>query len=175
MRDVPQLSAAVTLPQFFARREQKAVFDSAAQPHTLAMPPPPHVCGDVHVPQLITLRDVPQLSFAVTLPQFFPTRVQNAAFVSAPQPHTLAMPAPPHVCGDMHVPQFITVREAPQLSLAVTLPQFFPTREQNAEFVSGTQFGPHTFAVPPPPHVCGIVHVPQFITVRVMPQLSGPM
>jgi hypothetical protein len=54
-------------------------------PHTLAVPPPPHVCGEVHVPHELTVRDVPQLSFAVTLPQLSPSRVQNAVLFSAVQ------------------------------------------------------------------------------------------
>jgi hypothetical protein len=174
VRIVPQLSAAITCPQFLPRRVQNAAFVSAAQPHTLAVPPPAHVCGIVHVPQLATVRIVPQLSAAITCPQFLPRRVQNAAFDSAGQPHTLTVPAPPHVCGIVHVPQF-AVRVAPQLSLADTMPQFLPTRMQNAVFDSATQFGPHTFATPPPMHVCGAVHMPQFITLRIMPQLSGPM
>lgn len=37
-----------------------------------------------------------------------------------------------------------------------TVPQFFPS----AAHVVGVQ--PHTFVVPPPPHVCGALHVPQF-------------
>jgi hypothetical protein len=140
----------------------------------LLVPPPPQVCGAVQVPHELTVRDVPQLSLAVTLPQFFPRREQNDAFVSGVQlvPHTLVVPPPPHVCGEVHVPQELTVRDAPQLSLAVTLPQFFPRREQNDASVSGVQLAPHTLAVPPPPHVCGDAHVPQELTVRDAPQLS---
>jgi hypothetical protein len=175
VRIEPQLSAAVTLPQFLPRRVQNAVFDSAAQPHTLVVPPPPHVCGVVHVPQLVTVRITPQLSAAVTLPQFLPAREQKAAFVSPAQPHTFVVPPPPHVCGIVHVPQLVTVRIAPQLSAAVTLPQFFPTRAQKAGFASGTQLGPQTLATPPPMHVCGAVQVPQLFTVRGMPQLSVPV
>ena len=54
-------------------------------PQTLAVPPPPHVAGDVHVPHELTVREVPQLSFAVTEPQFLPRREQNAVLVSAVQ------------------------------------------------------------------------------------------
>jgi hypothetical protein len=46
----------------------------------------------------------------------------------------------------------------------MTWPQFLPTREQNAGSLSGVQ--PHTFVVPPPPHVCGVVHIPQDATMR---------
>src|SRR5437016_1873926 len=56
-----------------------------ALPHTLDVPPPPHVSGEVHVPQEVTVRDAPQLSFAVTVPQFFASLAQNDAFVSAVQ------------------------------------------------------------------------------------------
>jgi hypothetical protein len=127
----------------------------------------------VHVPQFTAVRVVPQLSAAVTLPQFFPSREQNTGSVSAVQPHTLATDgvAPPHVCGAVHVPQFTAVRVVPQLSAAVTLPQFLPRREQNVVLFSAVQ--PHTFAVPPPPHVTPVPeHVPQ-VTVLLAPQLSG--
>ena len=137
MRDVPQLSLAVTPPQFLPSREQNAVSVSAEQPQTLALPPPAHVCGEVHVPHELTVRDVPQLSLAVTPPQFLPSREQNAVSVSAEQPQTLALPPPAHVCGEVHVPHELTVRDVPQLSLAVTPPQFLPSREQNAVSVSG--------------------------------------
>ena len=96
------------------------------------------------MPQELTVRDVPQLSLAVTPPQFFPNREQNAVSVSAEQPHTLAVPPPAHVWGDVHVPQELTVRDVPQLSLAVTPPQFFPNREQNAGSVSGVQLAPYS-------------------------------
>jgi hypothetical protein len=62
--------------------------------------------------------------------------------VGALPPHTFAVPPPPHVCGVVHVPQLVTVRETPQLSAAVTVPQFFPSREQKAGLVSMAQ--PHT-------------------------------
>jgi len=34
---------------------------------------------------------------------------------------------------------------------------------------------PHTFDVPPPPHVSGDVQLPHELTVRVVPQLSVPV
>jgi hypothetical protein len=149
-RVVPQLSAAVTLPQFFPSRVQNAVSPSYVQPHTFAAPPPAQVCGAVHTPQL-AVRDAPQLSLEVTLPQFLPSPAQNAAVLCAVQPHTFPVPPPPHVTPvPVHVPQS-AVREAPQLSFAVTLPQFFPRRAQNTPSVSAVH--PHTFAVPPPAHV----------------------
>ena len=62
-----------------------------------------------------------------------------------PPPHTLAVPPPPQVCGEMQLPQLETVRVLPQLSVAVTFPQFFPNRWQKALFDStlqGTQLEP---------------------------------
>jgi hypothetical protein len=139
----------------------------------LTVPPPPHVCGVVHVPQL-AVRVAPQLSAAITIPQFLPTRVQNAVFVSATQlgPHTFATPPPPHVCGAVHVPQF-AVCIVPQLSAAITIPQLLPLRLQKVVSDSGVHTVPQTFGVPPPPHVMPIEHVPHIAPVRGAPQLSG--
>jgi hypothetical protein len=47
-----------------------------------------------------------------------------------------------------------------------TLPQFLPSAAQ----VVGVH--PHTFAVPLPPQVCGVVQVPQF---KLPPQPSGTL
>src|SRR5512140_96644 len=105
----------------------------AVPPYGVSVQPVTHtfavqMSDPVHVPHDATVRLVPQLSLAVTLPQFLPSRVQNATSLSAVQPHTLATGgvAPAHVCGAVHVPQF-TVLLAPQLSLAVTLSQFLPS------------------------------------------------
>ena len=81
---VPQLSLAVTLPQFLPKREQKLALDSGGQPQTLSVPSPPHVCGEAQVPQS-TVLGVPQLSLAVTLPQFLPKRVQKSVLDSGGQ------------------------------------------------------------------------------------------
>jgi hypothetical protein len=94
VRLLPQLSVPVTLPQLFPSRVQNTASVSAVQPQTFAAPPPAHVCGAVHAPHEATVRDVPQLSAAVTAPQFFPSRVQNAVSLSAVQPHTLGETAP---------------------------------------------------------------------------------
>src|SRR4051812_12417282 len=88
-------------------------------------------------------------------------------------PQTLADPAPPQDCGEVHVPHEVTVRDVPQLSAAVTLPQFLPSREQNVVSVSGVHDAPHTLAVPLPAQVWGEVHVPHEVTVRDVPQLSA--
>jgi hypothetical protein len=58
------------------------------------------------------------------------------------------------------------VRGAPQLSVPITVPQFFCRRLQNVESGSGWQL--HAL----PLHVCGSVHEPQLI-VRGTPQLSN--
>jgi hypothetical protein len=164
------LSFAVTLPQFFANRVQNAVAVSGVQSHAFAVPPPPQVCGAMHVPHDATVRDVPQLSVPVTLPQFLPSRVQNAAFVSGAHPHTFAVPPPPHETPvPVHAPQEATARLAPQLSAAVTEPQFFLIRVQNARSVSELQQTPLLS------HVCGDVHAPQELTTRFVSQLSKPV
>jgi hypothetical protein len=136
-------------------------------PHTLRVPPPPHACGEGHAPQESTVRFAPQLSFAVTEPQFLPSRVQNARSVSDVQTHTLAV-TKPQVHGAVQLPHELTVRLVPQLSTAVTPPQVVPSREQNAGSVSGVQ------QTLPPLQVCDIPHVPQELTVRLVPQWSAP-
>ncbi len=86
----------------------------------------------VQVPQL-TVLETPQLSFAVTLPQFLPNLVQNAESDSCVQVQILSVQV-----SVVHVPQF-TVLETPQLSFAVTLPQFLPSLVQNAVSDSSVQ------------------------------------
>jgi hypothetical protein len=174
LRALPQLSAAVRAPQFLPMREQNVASVSGVQPQTLGVPPPPQVTpAPVHDPHDATERPVPQLSVPLTLPQFFPSRVQNAASLSAVQPQTLGVPPPPQLCGAVHAPPQLTVRELPQLLGAVTLPQFFPSLVQNTASVSGVQ--PQRLAVPPPPQVCGGVHDPHDATERPVPQLSVPI
>jgi hypothetical protein len=155
---------------------------SGAQAHTLAVPPPPQVLGNAQVnaraaAQSVTVRLAPQLSVPVTVPQSLRRRVQNAEFVSGVQaawPQTLATPPPPQVLGEVHgsaraTAQSATVRLAPQRSVAVTVPQFLPSRVQKAASVS---VHAQTFEV----HALGAAHVtpraaPQS-TDRAEPQLS---
>ena len=54
-------------------------------PQAFGTPPPPQVCGEVQLPHELTVREVPQLSSAVTLPHAAPSRVQKAALVSGVQ------------------------------------------------------------------------------------------
>lgn len=124
VRLVPQLSAAVTASQFLPRRAQNEAPDSGAQPHTFGLPPPPHDSGAAHTPQSV-VRERPQLSAAVTLPQLAPWRAQNATSVSPVQPQTWAAPPPPQVWGTPHVPQAMV---PPQPSL--TSPQLAPAVAQ---------------------------------------------
>jgi hypothetical protein len=108
------------------------------------------------------------LSVPFTVPQFLPTRVQNAVSLSAKHPQTFAVTAP-HVKGAVQPKlklQSGTVRLVPQLSVPVTLPQFFPSLVQNAALVSG----PHPQANVAL-HAWVPAHVPQ-LKVRVVPQLS---
>jgi hypothetical protein len=114
------------------------------QPQTLGVPPPPHVCGAVQVPQFT----VPPQPFG-TVPQLSPA----GHVVRGVQPQTPGVPPPPQVCGAVQMPQ-----EPPQPSG----PQFLPVH-------SGVQ--PHTFATPPPPHVSGAVQVPQ---LRQKPVQTSP-
>jgi hypothetical protein len=93
-RSWPQLSRSARLPQAYPARAQRAASVSGVQPQTFAVPPPPHVCRSVHVPQ-VAVRVVPQLSAAVRAPQFFPSRPQKAVSLSLVQPHTFGVPPPP--------------------------------------------------------------------------------
>src|SRR5438445_5961451 len=55
----------------------------------------------------------------------------------AGSPHTLARPSPPQDSGCVQLPQR-TVRKVPQLSVAITVPQFLPLRAQNSPLRSGS-------------------------------------
>ena len=120
VRASPQLSTPVTVPQFFWRRLQKEASDSPVHPQTLATlgVPPAQLFGAVHVPQLAV---VPQL--LVTEPQSLP---EHAAPLFGVHPQTFAVPPPPQLAPvpPQVAPQF-AVRETPQLSFAVKVPQFF--------------------------------------------------
>jgi hypothetical protein len=168
LRDTPQLSVVATVPQFLLSWAQSWASLSCVQPQTFAVPPPPHVCGAVHVPQF-TVRAMPQLSVTPTMPHVFPRPEQMAASLCGMQPQVLGTPPPPQVLGGMHVPQ-VAVRDAPQLSVALRLPQVADSRMQNALSDSAVQ--PQTFAWPEPAQLCGAVQVPQSI---MLPQPSGTM
>jgi hypothetical protein len=118
----------------------------------------------MHVLPQLTVRDALQLSTAVTEPHLPAQNVASPAYV---QLQTLEV----QDCGDAHVPQ-LTVRLLPQLSLALTLLQLAPLREQNRASLSAVQ--PQVLAVPLPPQVWPVplqLLDPQS-TVRFRPQLS---
>ena len=77
LRCCPQLSVPLAVPQLTPRFEQNAASPSYAQPHALGVPPPPQVSGLMHEPQLM-VRDVPQLSVALTFPQLAFAAAQKA-------------------------------------------------------------------------------------------------
>src|SRR5262245_43334632 len=67
VRGTSQLSLAVSEPQFLPRRAQNAASDSEMQePQKFFVPAPPHTSGEVHEPQLDTVRWLPQLSVPTT-------------------------------------------------------------------------------------------------------------
>ena len=70
------------------------------------------------------------------------------------------------------MPQLGAVRAFPQLSVPVTMPQFFPSRAQKVASFSTEQ--PQVLALPSPPHDGGAVQVPQ-LTERSWLQRSGPV
>src|SRR6185295_1976570 len=119
-------------------------------PHTLGVPLPPHVAGQLQLPQL---RSPPQPSD--TGPQFLPSWAQVFG-TQAAGPHAPAMPPPPQVCGEVQLPQ---LSRPPQELLAG--PQLTP-RLAHVAGVHGEGGAPQAPGVPPPPHVCGDEHVPQF-------------
>src|SRR4029453_3969389 len=73
------------------------------------------------------------------------------------------------VWGEVQLPQELTVRGLPQLSLPETLPQFLPRRAQKAALLSGVHWQ-MLLAL----HVCGETQAPHELTVRGAPQLSVP-
>jgi hypothetical protein len=177
----PHVSGAVQVPQLSVPPQPSAcvphvapssvhVFgvQVCAAPQTLGVPPPPQLSSPVHVPQL-----------AIVPPQPSPAGPQLIAVPPGPAfahvfgthmpgglPHWFAIPAPPHVSGEVQVPH---IRVPPQPSACS--PQFAP----RSPHVLGTQAlgDPQVLAVPPPPHVSGAVQVPH---IRVPPQPSpaGP-
>ena len=60
-------------------------------PHTFAVPPPPHVCGIAHVPQLSVMVQPSEI-----VPQFL-FCAMHVVGVHGWLPHTLGLPPPPQV------------------------------------------------------------------------------
>jgi hypothetical protein len=126
-------------------------------PHTLGLPAPPQMAGEV---QAAPHETVPPQPSAIE-PQFMPAG-QLAIGVQGGAPQTFWVPEPPHTWPTAHVlPQS---RMPPQPS--EIWPQFFPCAWQlvftHAPPSAPTTLPPpHTLGVPPPPHVCGEVQLPQ--------------
>jgi hypothetical protein len=173
---VPQL--AIVPPQPSPAGPQ-LMFSSAhvigthAEPplQTPGVPPPPHVCGGVQVPHWIRF---PQPSPAG--PQEMFCCAQDSGTQLDFPPQTPDTPPPPHVCGGVQLPQ-----------LVITMPQPSPVGPQERPWamqVEGMQppplppasagTPPHCPGTPPPPHVCGGVHVPQLAIVLPQPSPAGP-
>jgi hypothetical protein len=142
----PQLS--VTVPHFPAQVVASLL---RVQPHTPAVPPPPHELYPVQVPHDETLH-VP----TVTEPQL--REPQSSALLLQSQESWFAA----QVRSLAHVPHETV---PPQLFEAV--PHTF-----DPHWLTGVQ--PHWFATPPPPHVFGALHVTPPLAplqVTVVPQL----
>jgi hypothetical protein len=159
LREAPQLSVPLTVPQVFPNRLQNDALLSGAQLQTLVAS---QLCGEVQLPQ-DALREAPQLSVPLTVPQFLPRPAQKAASVSAVQPQTFDAP---QVWGDAQLPHD-AVRGELQLSVPLTVPQFVPSRLQNAASLSGEQ----EVHWPALLHWLEAAQVPQ-VTLRLTPQLS---
>ena len=76
---------------------------ASGYPHWPGVPPPPHVCGGVQVPQLgISL---PQPSPAGPQLMFWSWQLFGVQLPPGGAPHWPGTPPPPHVWGGVHVPQ----------------------------------------------------------------------
>jgi hypothetical protein len=172
-REAPQLSVAASAPQAAELAAQSAASDSGVQPHWLAVPPPPQETpAPLQAPQDATVRGTPQLSVAVSAPHAADFEAQSAALDSGVQPHCFAVPPPPQEAPvPLQAPQESTVREAPQLSVAVSAPHAAALLAQSAASDSGVQ--PHWLAAPPPPQLMPApLQEPQEGTRRETPHLS---
>jgi hypothetical protein len=69
------------------------------QPHWLGVPPPPHVLGCRHTPQLSKL-----LQLSESMPHVAPAAAHVLGLAHGPVPHLLG-PPPPHVWEEGHEPQ----------------------------------------------------------------------
>jgi hypothetical protein len=92
-----------------------------------------HVSFAPHVPQLATVRERPQASVICTLvPQVSPADAQSWASVcEVVQPHRFAVPPPPQVSGELHVPHS-ALRALPHLSCVGSVPHCAPAAWQSS-------------------------------------------
>jgi hypothetical protein len=185
---VPPSGAQLTLPpqpspmtpQFIGLGQDVTGTQPELPPHTLSVPPPPHVSGAVQVPQLYVPPHPspcrPQLVPAHAAVMEMGTQTLRPPSMIPPSgrtfsaPHTFDWPPPPHVSGAWQVPPSALQWTAPPQP-SETTPQFISL----GHVVSGTQpeLPPQTLWVPPPPHVSGAVQVPQ-LYVPPQPSLSTP-
>jgi hypothetical protein len=165
------LSASAGAPQATLYAAQSAASDSGVHPQTLTDPLPPHDWPVPVQPPQSGVRAVPQRSVAEIAPHCAPLFAQSAASDSGVQPHWFGVLPPPQVTPvPEHVPQ-LGEREAPQLSVAVSVPQLAPCAEQSVASLSGVQ--PHWLGIPAPPQLAPIPEQPPQEIVRVVPQLSA--
>jgi hypothetical protein len=159
----PQPSAM--LPQFMPAG-QLVIFVQLVAPHWFGVPPPPQIAPPVHLlaPQSTTPPQPSATSPHSLAPQSAGVLGVQVPPPGPPEPHTLGVPPPPHVCGEVQLPQ-----------LTVTLPQpsgcgpHFPRKSAH---VFGVQVPPPATAHllgPPPPQNSGATQPPQLI---VLPQPS---
>jgi len=162
--------------------EARQLIDDEQVPHEPPHPSSPHCLPEqegvqqrplaaqeplAQLPQLATVRGVPQLSGPLACPQVRLSREQNRASVSAAQqPVDAQMGA----LGPQ-LPQLTTVRCRPHESTPVTVPQVRPDRVQNAESGSGMQQVP-AFASHTPEDPATTAQLPHEEMLRKVPQRS---
>ncbi len=169
---------ALKSPQVLPYRAQSASALSGTHVGAWQTPAALQLCPAGHAPQEATVREEPQLSRPENGPQLRPARWQSAASGSGAQPglpQRPGVPPPPHVCGNAHVPQLATARDALQLSSAVSGPHVACKRAQRLASDSGVQVlgAPQTFGAPAPPQVCGAAQAPQ-LSVPPQPSAAAP-
>jgi len=127
---------------------------TGVHPHWLGVPPPPHVCGAVHVtPPFDALHVTLTLQLLTTLPHLPPHVVPTGCGV---HPHALATPEPPHVCGAAHTtPPFDALHVTIWPQLLVTVPHL----PLHAALLSGTH-ALHAPAAQPYGQAIASCHVP---------------
>ena len=130
-------------------------------PHTFGVPAPPHTWPPGHVLPQSTIPPHP----SAILPQFAPWQVTGMHCPpSAPTtalPHTLDVPPPPQVCGNVHGWQYAVTPSQPSAC--------GPQRPGWSAHVFGLHVPPSGWLPPhllgpPPPQKSGALHVPHAST-----------
>jgi hypothetical protein len=120
------------------------------------------VAGETQFPQLETVLEFPQLSFAVTPPHCLTNLEQNVLSDSAVQLKK-QVPSELQVYPPVQLPQLETVLEFPQLSIAVYPPHCLLYLEQNSLFVSAVQLEVQAPFEQPYPEGQEFPHEPQLV------------